>query len=441
MLHEPEAPSGDGAPEIVLLSVSEIGSGALQAHLGELARRLSPVHRVSWGALVSPRLVVTRRGREELDAFRRATEADLSGRLCVVPYGPRFAGLGIAGALLGAALRAGGAGRGVILHARGYLATLAAIQARRALPGGRILHDVRGDRPAEVRLHGGEFAARRVGQLEAVACRAADAHLAVSAPLRDLLRERHGVEADVLPSAADTERFRPDPEGGLRVRAALGIGHDAFVLGFVGSAAPWQRPDAVAALFHELRRLRPGARLLVLSPDHATWSEELRRHGLECDVPGRAAAGAPVLVRRAPHAETPAWYSACDATALLRDDDDVNRVASPIKFGESLACGVPVLMTSRIGDASSLVRALGLGACFESPLLRAPGDAQRLADFLGRLAAGREALRAGCRAAAESRWSWAAQMPLRSQIYRRLAASHAGVACENPHAPAVRRAP
>jgi glycosyltransferase involved in cell wall biosynthesis len=401
-------------PEIVLVSANEIGSGALEAHLGELGRRLSAHGRVHWGAVESPRLFVTRPGRRERAAFLQRAGAGLSGRVVMKACGPRLLGLRDAGRRLGRALRRQGVAADAILHARGYLGALVALAAREEMPQARVIHDVRGDRPAEVRLHGGESSPERVADMERRVAASADAHLCVSRPLQALLRQRYGVAAEVFPCVADTQSFRPDMEARRRVRAALGLG-EAFVLGFVGSCAPWQRPDAVAALFASLLRLRPGARLLVLSPDRDAWDAELRRGGAE--------AAARAVILRAPHSEVPAHLAACDATALMRSDDDVNRPASPIKFGESLACGVPVLLTDHIGDSSAAVRDEGLGACFDDALLRGPQDVARLRGLLDRIERDREAVAAACRRFAEREWSWDVQVPQRLAHYRSLATS------------------
>lgn len=408
--------------EIVLISVAEIGSGALDAHLGELARRLSRHALVHWAALASPRIIAGS-GRGVLASFRERVTPVLSGRLFLLPHGPRFALMGVAGRLLGWQLRRSGIGLGAILHARGYLATLAALQARDALPGSAIVHDVRGDRPAEVRAHPeeGEASPERVAEREAMACQGADAHLAVSEPLASLLRARHGVDASVFACAVDCERFRPDPAGRARVRSELGLG-ERFVLGFVGSCAGWQQPGALAGLFEKLRTFRPDARLLVISPDHEAWTRELARHGLEADSPGRARPDARVIVRSAQRDAVPAWFSACDATALLRAADDVNRVASPIKFGESLACGVPVLVTSRLGDVSKLVASHALGACFDDLHLEGREDMARLRAVVARIEQEPRPLAEACRAAAVAEWSWDSQLPRRLEFYRRLAA-------------------
>jgi len=406
------------AREVVLLSADELGSGAHEAHFRALARRMGTDAVVHEVALVSPRELITRAGRRRLARQHEAARAALSGRLVVLPHEPRWFTRRLSARALAGALRSLCSSGRPIVHARGALAANIAASARRH-GGFALLHDVRGDRVAEIGTFGGETTARVAAELERAACRAADAHACVSAPLRDVLRERHGVAAEVFPCAADTRAFRPDDDARERTRAELDLG-DALVLGFIGSAAGWQRPDAIVALFARVAALKPDARLVVLTPDMDAWATMLLAHGISVDAPTRPQPGAPALLRRVDHSEVPRHLAAFDATLLLRDRDAINHVASPIKFGESLACGVPVLLTRGIGDASALVEQRGLGVAFEDALLRGPDDEAALVDFLRRLPRERARLSAACRAVAEESWSWTEQVPRWWTLYRRL---------------------
>jgi glycosyltransferase involved in cell wall biosynthesis len=407
--------------EVVLFSIAELGSGAHEAHFRALARRASAsgvtVHEV---ALVSWRTYATARGRAEIRRQRESARTDLSGRLIVLPHEPRFATLRWSEHALARSVRSLCRGARPVVHCRGHLAGYVAVMARRRGLDAAILHDVRGDRAAEVRAFGGEAPPEVIAEREAVACREADANACVSTALRERLRELHGIDADVFPCAADTDRFRPDEDARGDLRARLGAG-DRFLLGYLGSAAGWQRPDAALALFRRVQELRPGALLLVLTPDVPAWLRLLDEAGVASDSPERLHPGAPVHVRRVPHAEMPAWTAALDATVLLREHDAVNRVASPIKFGESLACGVPVLATQGIGDASSLVARHGLGAVFDDLLLCGADDPARLAAFVDRQSRERKELARACRDAAERSWSWHEQLPRWLALYDRLA--------------------
>ena len=166
---------------------------------------------------------------------------------------------------------------GKIIFVVGVAAALAACDARdlEAAPW-RVLHDVRGDRSAEVAAHGGEYPAHQVAELEREACRRSDAHVAVSGLLAELVSARGARgETEVFPCAADTARFRPDPAARASRRAEIDAAAGDFVLGFVGSTAGWQRPDALLRLFRLVRDRRPEARLLVLTPGVEAFTELL----------------------------------------------------------------------------------------------------------------------------------------------------------------------
>jgi glycosyltransferase involved in cell wall biosynthesis len=45
----------------------------------------------------------------------------------------------------------------------------------------------------------------------------------------------------------------------------------------------------------------------------------------------------------------------------MRHNTPVNNVASPVKVGEYLACGLPVILTRGIGDYSDMLPAAGVG--------------------------------------------------------------------------------
>ena len=53
--------------------------------------------------------------------------------------------------------------------------------------------------------------------------------------------------------------------------------------------------------------------------------------------------------------------AAADISVLLRENNLVNKVASPIKFAEYLAAGLPVILTDCIGDSGSLAREQKVG--------------------------------------------------------------------------------
>ena len=125
--------------------------------------------------------------------------------------------------------------------------------------------------------------------------------------------------------------------------------------------AAWQCGSGTIRLA-QIRRAHSRVFFLLLVPkaDHAKTRELMRGHDLPENV---------VLLTELPHDQVANVLQRAHAGLLLRRSHPVNRVASPTKFGEYLAAGVPVIMTEGIGDFSDLAAQRGVGIVLESGLL------------------------------------------------------------------------
>jgi glycosyltransferase involved in cell wall biosynthesis len=98
------------------------------------------------------------------------------------------------------------------------------------------------------------------------------------------------------------------------------------------------------------------------------------------------------------------------AGLLLRREDPVNQVASPTKFGEYLAAGLPVLLTEGIGDFSALVEKEGLGMIVPSSLLDTTEandeELEQILQFLKQTVSGRDQMRRRCVHYARTELHW-----------------------------------
>ncbi|MGI9433002.1 MAG: glycosyltransferase [Myxococcota bacterium] len=316
--------------------------------------------------------------RREYYLERRRAIAERTGtRVWILPVVRKTdpAGLFVALPLIAAALGLSGLRRSVV-HARGDWAGRIGAVAARALPGVSLLYDCRGDGEAELRRElertgqTGDDAARQVERLcnaRARAVQDADHTLCVSAPLRELLVERHGLAGDhctVVPCAADEQKFRPDPVARARRRAALGL-EDRFVLVYPGRFGRWHYSEETMRVAAGVLEAHADAFFLVLTPDGDVAREMAARQLPE----GR------FRIEQAAHHEVPEFLQAADLGVLLRASDPINRVACPTKFAEFVMTGLPVLISDEIGDCSSFVRTHGAGAVLRDPDPRAAADA------------------------------------------------------------------
>lgn len=170
----------------------------------------------------------------------------------------------------------------------------------------------------------------------------------------------------VVPNATDTDVFRPDAARGRKTRKELGLSEHQLVVIFCGSVQPWQCLPESVALFGRMREQRPDAHLLVLTP-HVPEASSL----LAASLPAGQ-----YTVTTAAHSEVPRYLAAADIGLLLRRPTPRNAVASPTKFAEYIACGLPTVIGPGVGDYSELVASRQLGVVVDPDSPRSwPGAA------------------------------------------------------------------
>jgi glycosyltransferase involved in cell wall biosynthesis len=211
---------------------------------------------------------------------------------------------------------------------------------------------------------------------ERVAARVADHTLCVSEAMREELGSRVQLLAaaiTVIPNGTSVERFRPDPEARLATRKALGL-EGTFVLAFSGSVAAWQCLRETGDFVAEVATRLPSAHLLVLS----TEPEKARAALAESRL-----AKERTTVTTVPHEAMPRSLAAADAACLLRRNTPGQDIASPMKFAEYLACGLPVIIGPAVGDYTGWVREERLGVVVDPARPEEwPGAAAELSELV-----------------------------------------------------------
>ena len=243
-----------------------------------------------------------------------------------------------------------------IVMPRSTLPALAATLALRHYPDVGLLFDADG-LPHDERVDFGGWspygiAYRLLRDLEALATRRAHAVPTRSRKAIDILVARGGAGIDpakfhVVTNGRDEKVFRPAlKDERLAVRRSLGIDDTAPLLVYAGSMGPQYCVREMLEFFRFVRYRRKDARLLLLtgSPDEAdellSEFEDVRS---SCHI------------KRLPPDEVPRFLGACDLGLALRRPSFSMQAVAPIKLGEYLLCGLPVLATRAIGDTDELV--------------------------------------------------------------------------------------
>ncbi|HVY27476.1 MAG TPA: glycosyltransferase family 4 protein [Polyangiaceae bacterium] len=233
---------------------------------------------------------------------------------------------------------------------------------------------------------------RVLRRVEANGVRAARAVICRSQAARRILSERARLAETeqqkifVAPNAKDASEFTPGtPESRALTRAAFGIPAQVPWLVYVGSIGPQYCPELMLDAYARVLERRPDARLSCFTLHENALRPLLARSGLSA---------AQVDVRPAAPAQVPAILAAADVGLALRRETPSQRGISPIKVGEYLLCGLPVV-ASRVGDLEEQ-----LGASDTALLVDTAdrGAAEQIAAWIvGRVLGNRDALRAPAR--------------------------------------------
>ena len=152
-----------------------------------------------------------------------------------------------------------------------------------------------------------------------------------------------GDRAVELPVGVDTTVFSPVATS---IRQALGWTDEHFVIGYVGRLLRLKGIDILASAFHEISRVLPHARLLIIgSGEKAMLIQTILREEID--------KGMVHLESDIPHQRLAEWYRAMDLFVMpSRYENFSNAIL------EALACGVPFL-ASDIGGNRILAKAVG----------------------------------------------------------------------------------
>lgn len=359
-----------------------------------------------------------RSGRDAMAALRRGLEAEGIGwtalRYHRSPTVPATAYDLLRGVLVGVwvALRCSVH----LVHARSEVAGIMAWVVSR-LTGARFLFDMRGfwaDERVEAGLWPAEgWLYRAAKRWEGRLLRDAQAVVTLTEAARceverDAAARPRRAKVAVIPTCTDLDRFQPAPKS-TRLLQALRL-EEQWLLLYSGALGTWYLLEEMARFFQAIRRRQPNAHFLALtSQDSRVVQTAWARCGMDETT---------ITVRTVPFAEMPEWLSLADASVLFRRPGASLAGVCPTKIGESLACGVPVVINAGIGDCDVMVRARRVGVVMPQLL----GEAYDAA-AVDVIALSREPdVRARCRAAAEALFGLERGVAGYAAVYRRLEA-------------------
>lgn len=192
-----------------------------------------------------------------------------------------------------------------------------------------------------------------------------------------------GERAVVISNGIDTDRYRPDPDAGYKVRAEWGIGGRELSIGTVGRVHPMKDYPTFLKAASLLARERKDVRFVCVGDGSRTYKHEVQQLGERLGLDK-------ALIWSDPRDDMPAVYSAfdiaCSSSAYGEGFSNV--------VGEAMACSIPCTVTD-VGDSSWIVGQTGV--------VVPPKHPQALADGWKRIMSMSEAERAAMGKAARER--------------------------------------
>lgn len=295
-----------------------------------------------------------------------------------------------------------------LIHARSYLPALMG-RIVRTLTGAKLLFDMRG-LWADERVDGGIWPAngrvyRTVKRLEKSLLKAAEHVVTLThASAREIesfpYLQGHGLKLDVIPTCADLDCFRPQPELAPKV----------FTLGYLGSVGTWYLFDEVLEAFRLIQQREPDARLLIVNRQEQDFiRERIAAFGID---------PAQVEITAADHRAVPALIARMTVGAAIIKPLYSKISSAPTKLAEYLGCGVPCLGNDGVGDMHAVLEGERTGVALTdfSPADRA-GAIDRLFALLQD-----PSLTARCREVAERLFALDVGVAAYRRIYRSLLA-------------------
>ncbi len=159
------------------------------------------------------------------------------------------------------------------------------------------------------------------------------------------------VHISVIPCCVDMEKFsqsKVDTVLKEKLKAELNLKDADYILSYLGSLGTWYMLEEMLDFFRVLLTKKSNAKLLFVTND----PEE----GIMSKVAAKGIDKNTVIIVHSSFEKVPTYISLSDASIFFIKPAYSKKGSSPIKQGELMSMGIPVVCNSNVGDTDWIVR-------------------------------------------------------------------------------------
>jgi len=255
-------------------------------------------------------------------------------------------------------------GKDVVLHCRSYIPALIGLKLKRKYHV-KFIFDMRGFW-ADERVEGNiwklsnpihRFTYKYFKRKEKQMLEEADYIVTLSDKAKQIINNwfpGKKLNIQVIPCCVDTTHFKiKSPEEKKLTQKTIGIPENTFVVGYLGSIGTWYMLDEMLDFFVELKKKKNNALFFFVTPDNSRL--------IIPSVKKKNISPSSLIIRSAKRHEVPDYISAFDLGLFFIRPSFSKKGSSPTKLAELLACGVPLITNTGVGDCDSIINTNSCG--------------------------------------------------------------------------------
>lgn len=231
----------------------------------------------------------------------------------------------------------------------------------------------------------------------------------MNAQLKNSIDSGKDVMIKTIPCCIDLGLFKYVDDKSIKDRIGLA---GKFIFIYSGSVGTYNLLNEMFDFFKSALEIISNAHFLILTQNKDLVTNLIANRE---DI-----AGEKITVTYVPQVELPLFLLAGDAGLVFRRTSPTAIAASPTKFGEYLACGLPVISTPQIGDLEGIINSNKIGVVLDA--YEKAKYKEAIKKLLSLLNEG-EVVRGRCRKVAEDIFALDRGVQIYLDIYNRLISS------------------